>query len=145
MRAALLHVVADAAVSVLAIAGLSLAWVFGWSWMDPLAGLVGALVIASWSWQLIRDTGRVLLDMNPDAALCERLRAEIERGGDELVDLHVWRLGPGHLGAIVSVATAYGRDRDYYSRLARSLHPFSHLTIELAERSAREGPPRLVA
>ena len=145
MRAALLHVVADAAVSVLAIVGLSLAWAFGWSWMDPLAGLVGALVIASWSWQLIRDTGRVLLDMNPDRALCDRLRAAIERGGDELVDLHVWRLGPGHLGAIVSVATAHGRDRDFYRRVVRSLYPFSHLTVEVAERPARGGPPRLVA
>ena len=66
MRAAVIHVMADAAVSVLVITGLLLARGFGWLWMDPLAGIIGATVIASWSYGLIRDTGAILLDMNPD-------------------------------------------------------------------------------
>ena len=68
MRAAAIHVLADTAVSALVIVGLSLAYVFGWLWMDPLAGIIGAVVIASWSLSLIRDTGAILLDMNPDQA-----------------------------------------------------------------------------
>ena len=101
MRAAIIHVLADAVVSVLVIAGLLLGRTFGWLFMDPLAGLVGAAVIASWSYGLIRDTGAILLDMNPDRGMAERVRATIERDGDRLEDLHLWRLGPGHLGAIL--------------------------------------------
>ena len=100
-RAAIVHVIADAAVSVLVIAGLLLARAFGWLWMDPLAGIVGALVIASWAATLIRDTGAILLDMNPDDHITEHLREAIEAEGDSLADLHLWRLGPGHLGAIL--------------------------------------------
>jgi cation diffusion facilitator family transporter len=136
MRAAILHVVADAAVSVLVIIGLLLARQFGWLWMDPLAGLVGAGVIASWSYGLIRDTGAILLDRIPDRQLARQVRKTIESDGSELADLHLWRLGPGHLGAIVSVcptgsATGHPRDAEYYrSRLAR--YPaLSHVTIEV--------------
>ena len=130
MRAAVVHVLADAAVSVLVIAGLLLARAFGWLWMDPLAGLVGAGVIASWAYGLVRDTGAILLDMNPDRHTAEDVRAAIEADGDRLTDLHVWRLGPGHLGAIVSVATAQGRNARFYrERLAG--FPLSHLTIEV--------------
>ncbi len=131
MRAAIVHVMADAAVSVLVIMGLSLALLFGWSWMDPLAGIVGAAVIASWSFSLIRDTGAVLLDMNPDPRVAAHIREAIESGGDRVADLHLWRLGPGHLGAIVSVTTAQGRGPDYYrARLAR-FDGLSHVTIEV--------------
>ena len=135
MRAALVHVIADAAVSVLVIVGLVLARVFGWMWMDPLAGLVGALVIASWSYGLIRDTGAIMLDMNPVPQLTERMRRTLEDGGDKVADLHVWRLGPGHLGAIVSVDTEKGHEpNDYRKRLA-GLGPLSHLTIEVTHRA----------
>src|SRR3984893_18283524 len=78
MRAAVIHVIADAAVSVLVIVGLLLARVFGWLWMDPLAGIAGACVIASWSFGLIRDTGAILLDMNPDPRMAGNLRQTIE-------------------------------------------------------------------
>ena len=105
MRSAVIHVMADATVSVLVIAGLLLARAFGWIWMDPLAGIIGACVIASWSYGLIRDTGAILLDMNPDRRMADNLRRMIEAEGDTLGDLHLWRLGPGHLGAIVSVIT----------------------------------------
>jgi cation diffusion facilitator family transporter len=134
MRAAVIHVIADAAVSVLVIVGLLLARAFGWLWMDPLAGIIGACVIASWSYGLVRDTGAILLDMNPDKGMATKLREEVEADGDKLADLHLWRLGPGHLGAIVSVVTGKERDADYYrARLAR-FKSLSHLTIEVARR-----------
>lgn len=106
IRSAYIHVIADAAISVLAIIGLLLARAFGWVWMDPLAGVIGALVIANWSWGLMRDTGCILLDMNVDRRLAENVRHVIEGNGDTVLDLHVWRVGPGHMSAIVSVATA---------------------------------------
>ncbi len=131
MRAALVHVAADAAVSVLVIAGLLLARAFGWVWMDPLAGIVGAVVVASWSYGLIRDTGAILLDMTPDTRMAEKLRQAIEGGGDEITDLHLWRLGPGHLGAIVSVITRQGREAGYYRAILAGFPSLSHLTIEV--------------
>jgi cation diffusion facilitator family transporter len=131
MQAAIVHVMADAAVSVLVIAGLVLALMFGWLFMDPLAGIVGACVIASWAYGLIRNTSAILLDMNPDRDMAGRLRQAIESQGDQLADLHLWRLGPGHLGAIVSVVTKQHRDPDYYrARLAR-FRSLSHLTVEV--------------
>jgi cation diffusion facilitator family transporter len=131
MQAAVIHVLADAAVSVLVIAGLVLALMFGWLWMDPLAGIVGACVIASWAYGLIRNSGAILLDMNPDRDMECRLRQTIESEGDRLADLHLWRLGPGHLGAIISVVTSQHRDPDYYrARLAR-FRSLSHLTVEV--------------
>jgi cation diffusion facilitator family transporter len=131
MRAAVIHVLADAVVSVLVIAGLLLGRTFGWLFMDPLAGLVGAAVIASWSYGLIRDTGAILLDMNPDRGMAERVRATIERDGDRVEDLHLWRLGPGHLGAILSVVTTEPRDAGHYRRLLRHFRNLSHVTVEV--------------
>jgi cation diffusion facilitator family transporter len=133
MRAAVIHVLADAVVSVLVIAGLLLARTFGWLFMDPLAGLVGAAVIASWSYGLIRDTGAILLDMNPDRGMADRVRATIERDGDRLEDLHLWRLGPGHLGAILSVVTTKPRDAGHYRRLLRHFRNLSHVTVEVQQ------------
>jgi cation diffusion facilitator family transporter len=131
MRAALVHVMADAAVSVLVIVGLLLARALGWLWMDPLAGIIGACVIASWSFGLIRDTGAILLDMNPDRRMADNLKRSIEDDGDRLVDLHLWRLGPGHLGAIVSVATAKQQEEQYYRAKLARFRSLSHLTIEV--------------
>jgi cation diffusion facilitator family transporter len=133
MRAAIIHVLADAVVSVLVIAGLLLGRSFGWLFMDPVAGLVGAAVIASWSYGLIRDTGAILLDMNPDRGMAERVRATIERDGDRLEDLHLWRLGPGHLGAILSVVTTKPRDAGHYRSLLRHFHNLSHVTVEVQQ------------
>src|ERR1700683_1732250 len=131
MRAAVVHVLADAAVSVLVIIGLTLGRFLGWGWMDPVVGLVGAVVIAAWAYTLIRDTGAILLDMNPDRSMAERMCALIESDGDRLTDLHLWRLGPGHLGAIVSVATRQPRGPDYYQSLLRRFRALSHVTVQV--------------
>jgi cation diffusion facilitator family transporter len=132
MRAAIVHVAADAAVSILVIVGLVLARVFGWLWMDPVAGIAGAVVIGSWSYGLIRDTSAILLDMKPDLKLAERLRAAVEGEGegDQLTDLHLWRVGPGHLAAIVGVATRQ-HDADYYRRELARYKIVSHVTLEI--------------
>ncbi|MBV9756037.1 MAG: CDF family Co(II)/Ni(II) efflux transporter DmeF [Alphaproteobacteria bacterium] len=131
MRAAVVHVMADAAVSILVIAGLLLARAFGWLWIDPVIGIVGAGVIASWSYGLIRDTGAILLDMNPDDGMAERLRQTIEAEGDQIADLHLWRLGPGHLGAILAITTHAARGAEYYRAKLARFHALSHLTIEV--------------
>jgi cation diffusion facilitator family transporter len=135
MRAAVIHVMADAAVSVLVITGLLLARTFGWLWMDPLAGIIGASVIASWSYGLIRDTGAILLDMNPDRRMADNLRQAVERDGDQIADLHLWRLGPGHLGAIISVITTQSREADYYRARLGRFKSLSHLTVEVLHKS----------
>lgn len=136
MRAAFVHVAADAAVSVLAICGLLLGRFFGLVFMDPVVGIVGALVIANWAYGLIRDTGAVLLDMNPDNAMAQELRAAIESDGDRLADFHVWRLGPGHLGAIVSIMTAKPRDAEFYRARLSRFPMLSHVTIEVRDTCA---------
>jgi cation diffusion facilitator family transporter len=135
MRAAIVHVFADAAVSVLVIAGLALALLLGWDWMDPVVGLVGAVVIAAWAYTLIRDTGAILLDMNPDRQMTERMRAVIETDGDRLIDFHLWRLGPGHLGAILCIATQQPqRNPAYYQSLLVRFRALSHVTVEVQHR-----------
>jgi len=131
MRAAIVHVLADAAVSLLVIVGLSLAWALGWTFMDPVVGLAGAAVIAAWAYTLVRDTGAILLDMNPDRGMAERMRAMVEADGDRLTDLHLWRLGPGHLGAILSVATRQQRGADYYQSLLKRFRALSHVTVQV--------------
>ena len=133
MRAAVVHVAADAAVSILVIAGLLLARAFGWLWIDPVIGIVGAGVIASWSYGLIRDTGAILLDMNPDDGMAERLRQTIEAEGDRLADLHLWRLGPGHLAAILAVTTRAARSAEYYRAKLARFRTLSHVTVEVRQ------------
>jgi cation diffusion facilitator family transporter len=131
LRAAYLHVLADALTSVLAIAGLLAARFFGWLWMDPAVGLLGALVIARWSWGLIAQSAGVLLDKVGDPALPAAIRAAIERDGDRITDLHVWRVGPGHSAAVLSVLAAGDRSpADYKSRLAH-LSALCHVTVEV--------------
>src|SRR5471030_1218664 len=137
MRAAYVHVIADAAVSVLAIAGLFLAKIYGWLWMDPVAGIVGALVIANWSYGLLRDTGKILMDISPDDVMANKVRKVVELAGDKLVDLHVWRLGPGHFGAVVSVITNKPlRGPAYYHSSLQRLNGLSHITAEVQAQQA---------
>ena len=132
-RAAYMHVLADALVSVLTIAGLSAAWAFGWSFMDPLVGLVGMVVIASWALSLIRTAGRVLLDTVPDSALAQRIRERIETGGDRVADLHLWQLGPGHAAVIASIVSDAPQAPLVYKERLEGLAGLSHVTIEVNE------------
>src|ERR1700694_2146619 len=139
MRAAVIHVMADAAVSVLVIAGLLLARAFGWLWMDPLAGFIGAIVIANWSFGLMRDTGGILLDRTPDPRMAEKVRRVIESEGDRVTDLHLWRLGPGHLGAIVSVAHSGTREAAHYRNRLAKFADLSHVTVEVQHSRSATG------
>src|SRR5580693_670567 len=139
MRAAVIHVLADAGVSVLVIAGLLMARAFGWLWMDPLAGLIGAVVIANWSFALIRDTGGILLDRMPDPRMAEKVRNAIETEGDRVTDLHLWRLGPGHLGAIVSVATTKPHEAAHYRQRLARFADLSHVTVEVQHAGPASG------
>jgi len=136
MRAAFVHVIADAAVSALAIVGLLLAKFFGWSFMDPVMGIVGMLVIANWSWGLVRDTSGILLDRLPDPEMAATIRRELETDGDRLTDLHLWRLGPGHLGAIVSVTTGGQHDAAFYRAKLDRVAALSHVTVEVRSKAA---------
>lgn len=132
LRAAYLHVLADALTSILAIVALIAGSLYGWNWMDPIMGIVGGLVIARWSWGLIRDTGGVLLDYVPAGeTLPDEIRGAIETEHDVITDLHVWQLGPGHHGAIVSIQSEHLRAPAYYRGRLAHLHEISHLSIEV--------------
>ena len=131
LRAAYMHVLADAATSVLAIASLGVGWMFGWSAADPIIGIVGAGVILSWSATLIRDAAAVLLDRVPLNGLDARIRRHLEIKGDRIADLHVWRLGPGHHAAIISMVSDRPQDPAVYKRRIAHLRGLSHVTVEV--------------
>ena len=137
LRAAYLHVLADALTSVLAILALLLGRSYGWSWADPAMGVVGALVIARWSWGLIRDSGSVLLDA---AAEGQDVRQEIREAmaptGSQVTDLHVWQVGPGHFAAIVSLIAREPREPAHYKVLLAHIHELSHVTVEVQRGTA---------
>jgi len=131
LRAAFVHVMADAAVSVLVIFGLVAGRQFGWVWMDPIMGLVATIVILSWSWTLIRSAGLILLDVCPDPSLSRKIAARLEQGSDRVSDLHLWRLGPGHLGAVISIVSHDPRTPEQYKKRLSGLPGLSHVTIEV--------------
>jgi cation diffusion facilitator family transporter len=109
LKSAYVHVIADAATSVLAIAALFGGWMFGWAWLDPLMGIVGAVLVAVWAKNLILDTGKVLLDREMDAPVVEEIRevveADVNRGDTRIVDLHVWRIGRQSYACALGVVT----------------------------------------
>jgi len=132
LRAAYLHVVADALTSVFAIVALLAGKYLGWVWMDPVMGVVGAFVIARWSVGLLRDTARVLLDGDVEPELADRLRTCIERHADNrVVDLHLWRVGPQQLYGIISLVTHDPRPPAHYKGLLDELADLSHVTVEV--------------
>lgn len=131
LRAAYVHVLADALTSVLAIAALLAGRYLGWGWMDPVMGIVGAIVIARWSWALMRDTASVLLDTT-DYHVAEEVRELVEAPGDaRIADLHVWRIGPEAHAAIVSVVGRQGVDGDMIRTRLTPVHELAHLTVEM--------------
>jgi cation diffusion facilitator family transporter len=131
LRAAYVHVLADAATSILAIAGLVVAMSAQWVWADPAVGFIGSIVIASWAYGLIRSSGAVLLDVSADKNLETVIRDRLETKGDRVTDLHVWQVGPGHRAAVISVVSDQPlAPADYKERLG-GLRGLSHVTIEV--------------
>lgn len=136
LRAAYLHVLADALTSVLAIVALVAGRYGGWAWLDPAMGVLGAAMIARWSVSLMRQTGGVLLDAGAVAETERAIRAAVEvEAGVRIDDLHVWRVGPGHLSAIVSLAAEHPRPPRHYKRLIAAAVGLSHLTVEVNPRA----------
>lgn len=133
MRAAYVHVLADALTSVLAIGALMSAWHFGFVWIDPLVGIVGAAVIVSWAVSLIRSSGAVLLDTVPHPELLQRIRGRLETGSDRVTDLHLWRVGPGHAALIVSILSDHAMDPDAYKARLSGIEGLSHVTVEVRQ------------
>lgn len=131
LRAAYVHVLADAATSLLAIAALFLARNFGLVWMDPVVGLVGTCVILSWAFGLLRDAGSVLLDVMPDRSLSDAIKGRLETDGDFVSDLHLWRLGPGHKAAIISVVCTQPKAPQEMKARLTDLPGLSHVTVEV--------------
>jgi cation diffusion facilitator family transporter len=134
LRAAYVHVLADAATSLLAIGALAAGLFFHAAWLDPLVGVIGAVVIASWSYGLIRDSGMVLLDAEDNPELAAEIRRMIEgEMNARVADLHLWRLGPGHRGLIVSLVCP---DQNTAARVRETLREryagVSHVTVEIA-------------
>lgn len=133
LKAAYLHVLADALTSVLAIAALVAGSLYGWAALDPLMGVVGALVIARWSLGLIRRTALVLVDGDADSArLAVDIRSKLGPDAAEITDLHVWPLGPGHHGAIVSVRSREPSVCDAIRAKLADMPMLSHLTVEVS-------------
>jgi cation diffusion facilitator family transporter len=131
LRAAYIHVLADAATSVLAIVALVIGAFSGWRWTDPLVGLVGSVVIASWASGLLRDAGAVLLDVSADKDLEGVIRARLENEGDRVTDLHLWQVGPGHRAAVISLVSDAPRQPAIYKERLRDLTGLSHVTVEV--------------
>ncbi|MDE1165468.1 MAG: CDF family Co(II)/Ni(II) efflux transporter DmeF [Pseudomonas sp.] len=131
LRSAYVHVIADALTSVLAIAALLAGRYLGWVWLDPAVGIAGAVVIARWSWTLMKSSASVLLDQT-DAQMAADIRTRVEQPGDATVtDLHVWRVGPQAHAAIVSVLAHPPLDADSVRERLKPVHAISHLTVEL--------------
>lgn len=132
-RAAYVHVLADAATSVLAIAALVTGMYTGWSWADPAVGLVGSVVIASWAYTLIRDAGSVLLDVRFDQRMEGTIRARLEAGDDRVTDLHVWQVGPGHCAAVISLISDAPLQPAIYKQRLHDIKGLSHVTVEVEQ------------
>ena len=132
LRAAYLHVLADALTSVLAIVALLLGRAYGWFWADPVMGIIGAIVISRWSWGLIKDSSSVLLDRVPEGGnIEEKVRKAVETGMDKITDLHIWQIGPGHYSVIVSIASQTPKEVSEYKAQLTHIDHISHTTVEV--------------
>jgi cation diffusion facilitator family transporter len=132
LRAAYLHVLADALTSVLAIIALLCGKMFGWVFLDPVIGIVGALVISRWSFGLLRDTSNILLDRGVDRKTVKDITAVIEADSDNRVsDIHIWVVGSHQLSAIISIVTHFPKDPNYYKDLLSKFDDLVHVTVEV--------------
>jgi cation diffusion facilitator family transporter len=136
VRSAYMHVVADAATSVLAIIALAGGLLWGFAWLDPLMGIVGAMLVSAWAWGLLRDSGRILLDAEMDAPVVAEVREVIERGAvpATITDLHVWRVGREKYAVMVSLTTSSSEDAEYFRRALRVHEELAHVTVEVTRR-----------
>ena len=132
LRAAYLHVLADAFTSVLAITALTGGKFFGWAWLDPVVGIIGSGVVFSWAYTLLRDTSGILLDRTPASSdLPGEIRRAVESDGDSIVsDLHVWQVGIGKFAAMISVVAHEPKSCDAYRALLKGHDELVHVTIE---------------
>jgi cation diffusion facilitator family transporter len=137
VRAAYVHVLADAATSVLAIVALAGGLFWGLGWLDPVMGLVGAALVSVWAWGLMRDSSRILLDAEMDAPVVAEVREVIERGEvpARITDLHVWRVGRQKYAVVLTVATNSGKDGEYFRRALRVHEELAHVTVEVVGAS----------
>lgn len=142
LKAAYFHVMADALTSVLAIIALLSGKYYGWTWLDPAMGMVGALVIIQWSYSLMRETSPVLVDESIALRYKTAIKKAIESDADNrIADLHVWRVGPGHFAVIMSVVSHTPKSPAYYKELLTKFHSFdgynklSHITVEVNQCS----------
>jgi len=132
LRAAYFHVLADALTSVLAIIALLLGKYFGWNWMDPLMGIVGAIIITRWSYGLIRQSAPILLDASVDEEYQQAIKTAVERDSDNRIsDIHVWRVGANHYAAIISLVTHHPKSTEHYKGLLQQFSKLSHVTVEV--------------
>lgn len=133
LRAAYIHVLADALTSVTAIAALTAGKFLGWSWLDPVMGIVGSAVVSLWAYGLVRDTSGILLDHTPVSSdLPDEIRRAVESDGDSLVtDLHVWQVGAGKFAAIVSIVAHDPKPVETYRELFREHEELVHVTVEI--------------
>ncbi len=137
ISAAHLHLSADALVGVLAIAGLFAGQRLGWAWADPVAGLAGAALVAQFAISLVRRAATTLLDMNPSRELTAEVRARLEAEGEQVTDLHLWRLGPGHHAAVAVVSALEPRPAEAYHLRLKGLEGLSHVTVEVRAANPR--------
>ena len=134
LKAAYLHVLADALTSLFAIVALVSGKFLGWTWLDPVMGMVGAAVITRWSISLLKETGPVLLDGSIEGEYLVEIKKQIESDMDNRIsDIHVWQVGPSHYAAIVSIVTHYPQPIEYYKELLRDFKELAHITIEVIQ------------
>ncbi|MDO9263354.1 MAG: CDF family Co(II)/Ni(II) efflux transporter DmeF [Desulfosalsimonadaceae bacterium] len=132
IRGAYLHVIADALTSVLAIAALISGKYFGWNRLDPVIGIVGAIVISRWALGLVKDTSIILLDHNLDSEATKAVREKIESDSDNRIsDMHVWKVGPADYAAMISVVTHFPKNPEYYKNLLSEFTEITHVTVEV--------------
>ncbi len=132
LKAAYMHVLADALTSVFAIVALLAGKFMGWIWLDPAMGVVGALVISRWAYGLLHDTSQILLDHDGDEQMSKRIHALIEEDSDNRVaDLHLWRISANKFALILSVVTHFPQAPDHYKDLLTELPSLAHITVEI--------------
>jgi len=132
LKAAYFHVLADALTSILAIIALLAGKIFGWNWLDPIIGIVGALVITRWSYILLKETAPILLDGSIEKDNKSAIKVKIESDSDNRIsDLHLWKVGPNDYAVIISLVTHFPKPTEHYKELLKDFHELSHITIEI--------------